>query len=816
MIKKLTKFFLKVTAALSLVVALLVALLYYRQDDIKALAIDSINQNLKAPISVGAIELSLAKFPQAAIKLENVFSPGAQGFKDTLFSVESLYLQFDLWQILSSSINIENISLENGRLSLEKYGAKQNWDIFSSSDSSSTSTLSLEGIFLKNIAFNYRDRYEDIDLRADINSAFFKGALGDQQLNLNGKIDAFLNHIQYQKEIYISKPTSFSSAWTYQDFGEKQELKLQDLHLADDLNFNLALNMEPEGLVLSAQADALELSPLLKLYQEQGFEIPGDFLASGAMNLNYQFENFNNEPFRQSITFSGEDLSYHQGPYIFENLVVKGSYQSEGDTDILELHELKKGDESIVLTGSIKNLVHPQIDLHLKADLSAEEWLKLLPLDSLDISSGSAAADLQIEGKFHEWGKWSKSELQASKIEGFIQLKDMSISSKNLVQDIENLTGKLSAQGNEIRIENLSFKTGESDILLNGNITNLWSYLLLDDAILGLNAELQSDQIALNDFVQQTEEPSNNTGNIEFARRLQADFSLKLKAFSYQNFSAKMLKGRLIVSENLIKGENISLLADEGSYEGDFSLDLSNRIKYQLDAQLQTADLQIESIFKSFENFGQETITAEELSGRLSSVSSFSAQLSPTLSLDVNSLKLSTSMSIDQGRLKDYEPMLALSRFAEVDELKDVRFNKLTNTISIDRGLISIPEMTISSNVLNMELSGSHSFENEIDYLIRLRLSDVLFSKRKAKAKNSEFDEFLKVEERDDDHRVPISIVGTVDNPSLKVEAQELGKALQTDLQKQKEELKKILKKEDPKKKGTGLQFEWDEEDDDN
>lgn len=814
MIKKLTKFFLKVTAVLTLLVALLVALLYYRQDDIKALAVDSINQNLKAPISVGAIELSLAKFPQAAIKLKNVFSPGAQGFKDTLFSVESLYLQFDLWQILSSSINIENISLENGRLALEKYGAKQNWDIFSSSDSNSASKLSLEGIFLKNIAFNYRDRYEDIDLRADINSAFFKGALGDRQLNLNGKIDAFLNHIQYQKEIYISKPTSFSSAWTYQDFGEKQELKLHDLQLANDLHFNLAINMESEGFVLSAQADALELLPLLKLYQEQGFKIPGDFLAAGALNLNYQFEYFNNEPFRQSITFSGEDLSYRQGPNIFENLVLKGSYRSEGDTDVLELRELKKGDESIILTGSIKNLVHPEIYLYVKADLSAEEWLKLLPLDSLDISSGSAALDLQIKGKFHQWRKWSKSELQASKIEGFIQLTDMSISSKILVQDIEDLSGKLSAQGNEIRIENLGFKTGESDILLNGNITNLWSYLLIDDAILGLNAELQSDQIALEDFVRQTEEPSTNTSNIEFARRLQADFSLNLKAFSYQNFSAKMLKGRLIVSENLIKGEGISLLADEGSYEGAFSLDLSDRVKYQLDAQLQTADLQIESIFKSFENFGQETITAEELSGRLTSVSSFSAQLSPTLSLDVNSLKLSSSMSIDQGRLKDYEPMLALSRFADVDELKDVRFNKLTNTISIDQGLISIPEMTISSNVLNMELSGSHSFENEIDYLIRLRLSDVLFSKRKTQAKNSEFDEFLKVEERDDDHRVPISIVGTVDNPSLKVEAQELGKALQTDLQKQKEELKKILKKEEPKKKGTGLQFEWDEDGD--
>jgi hypothetical protein len=42
----------------------------------------------------------------------------------------------------------------------------------------------------------------------------------------------------------------------------------------------------------------------------------------------------------------------------------------------------------------------------------------------------------------------------------------------------------------------------------------------------------------------------------------------------------------------------------------------------------------------------------------------------------------------------------------------------------------------------------------------------------------------------------------------------ELGKALQTDLNRQKEELKKIFKKEAEKKSGTGLQFEWEEDDD--
>jgi len=814
MIKKLTKFFLKVTAVLSLLLALLLALLYYRQDDIKALALESINQNLNAPISVGAIELSLAKFPQAAIKLDRVFGAGAQGFKDTLFSVQSLYLQFDLWQILTSSISIENISLEGGKVALQKYGDKENWDIFSGSDTASQSPLNLEGISLKDIAFSFRDRYEEIDIDAYINSAFFQGALASEKLELSGQLDGLVNHIKYEKEVYISSPIALSTDWTWQDLAEEQELKLQNTYLAEELKLDGSLKLSEQGFAFFAQADALEISQALKEYQEQGFKIPGDFVASGPMSLNYQLENFAKKELSQSVTFTGEGLKYRQVDYNFENIELKGSYRIVGNNDVLELSNLNLAGQSLSLQGSIKNFDFPAIDLRLQADLSAKEWQKLLPIDSLKLSKGRAQANLHLIGRFKEFTQWTNAELKAAQVEGNIQLDKINISSHSLVNTIKELSGKISAQANKITVENLSFSSGGSDILLNGNIENLWSYLLFDNEILGIKAELKSDKIALEDFVSPDEEAAEKSGNIEFARRLKADLSLKLKAFSYQSFSAKMLKGHLEVSENLIVGEDISLSADGGSYNGAFTLNLSSFENYKLDAQLQTSGLEIESIFKSFDNFGQETITADKLSGRLTSTSSFSAILSPDLSLDINSLKLSSSMTIEQGRLNNYEPMLALSRFAEVEELKDVRFNKLTNTISIDNGLITIPEMTISSNVLNLELSGSHSFENEIDYLIRLRLGDVLFSKRKAKAANSEFDTFLKVEKRDDDHRVPISINGTVDKPTLKVEALELGKALQTDLKKQKEELKKILKKDAPKKTGTGLQFEWDEDDD--
>lgn len=814
MIKKITKFILKVAAVLALVLALLVALLYYRQDDIKALALAGINENLNAPISVGAIELSLAKFPQAAIKLEDVFSTGAQGFKDTLFNLESVYLQFDIWQILGGSIKIDKISLEEGRLFLEKYGAKQNWDIFRNNDSASRSALSLEGIFLKNISFDYRDRYKKVNFKSYLNSAFFEGGLASDKLELRGKLNTLINYLEIEKEVYTKIPISLQTDWTWQDLGENQELKLTHAYLAEELLLNLVLNLSTKGLELSVTANNLDVASVLQIYQERDFALPEGFNSSGKVQLNYQLQNFKNQAISQSVTFSSDDLKIVQGRFNFDHLAVKGSYRSQGSSNFLDIATLKSEDESFTISGSLKNLQHPEVNMHLQANMSAARWQELFPFDSLKISNGSAWADLQISGRFKNLSDWTAAEVKSAQIEGFLQFEKLAISSSTLAHNLEDVSGRLSAQGNDIHIDKLSVSSGGSDLLINGSLSNLWSYLLSENEILGIRGNLLSDHIALEDFISEKEETTASAGNIEFARRLQADLRLQLKAFSYQNFSAKMLQGRLIISENLIKGEDISLLADAGSYNGAFTLNLSSREQYQLSAQLQTQNLEVKSLFKSFKNFRQETLTSDELEGRLSSQSSFSVLLAPDLSFDALSLKLSSSMTIDEGRLKDYGPMLALSRFAEVDELKDVRFNKLTNTISIEEGLILIPEMTISSNVLNLDLSGSHSFENEIDYLIKLRLGDVLFSKRKAKAKDSEFDAFLSIEKRDDDHRIPISILGTVDNPSLKVEVMELGKALQTDLNRQKEELKKIFKKEAEKKSGTGLQFEWEEDDD--
>ena len=89
---------------------------------------------------------------------------------------------------------------------------------------------------------------------------------------------------------------------------------------------------------------------------------------------------------------------------------------------------------------------------------------------------------------------------------------------------------------------------------------------------------------------------------------------------------------------------------------------------------------------------------------------------------------------LEKGELIAYKPVLALSKFIEVEELNHIRFSSLRNVIEIHDQKIYFPEMDIKSSALNLKLSGVHSFNNEIEYHFNLLLRDIL-SKKARKAK---------------------------------------------------------------------------------
>ena len=131
-------------------------------------------------------------------------------------------------------------------------------------------------------------------------------------------------------------------------------------------------------------------------------------------------------------------------------------------------------------------------------------------------------------------------------------------------------------------------------------------------------------------------------------------------------------------------------------------------------------NVDLEKLLFKFENFGQDHLVSENLQGKLSATIQGKIRVYPDLVPDLDQSTLEMDVKVLDGRLKNYDPMLALSDYMGDKNLRNIRFDTLQNNLAIDRGKINIPKMTIESTLGHMELSGTHDSDQNIDYYLRI------------------------------------------------------------------------------------------------
>jgi hypothetical protein len=230
----------------------------------------------------------------------------------------------------------------------------------------------------------------------------------------------------------------------------------------------------------------------------------------------------------------------------------------------------------------------------------------------------------------------------------------------------------------------------------------------------------------------------------------------------------------------------------DGTLTGDYKVAQDQMGDIFVNVNSTLYNLDIKRLFYSFNNFGQDQITDEHLKGTISGKCMFSADFDSTFSIRKESILSENSVSIKEGELNSFSPILALSRFIEVEELKNIQFETLENNILIKEGQVIIPSMEIHTNALNMSASGIHEFNNHYDYRLKLKLSELLYSKARG-ARNSEFI----IAEDDSDTRVLfLKVYNDGSGAQVERDREKTAEKIRNDLNQEKTELKKILNEE--------------------
>jgi len=131
------------------------------------------------------------------------------------------------------------------------------------------------------------------------------------------------------------------------------------------------------------------------------------------------------------------------------------------------------------------------------------------------------------------------------------------------------------------------------------------------------------------------------------------------------------------------------------------------------------------------ENFGQDVITDKNLRGRLSGKVALWTYWTDTGDFDYDKLRVLADVHGTNGEVIDLKMLEDFSTFVHIEDLRRVKFTDLQNYIEISKQELYLPAMLIQSNALNLTISGKQSFNNDIDYKLKVNAGQVLLNRIK-------------------------------------------------------------------------------------
>ncbi len=803
-------------AALSLVLAVV---LYINREKIKTSVLSQTNEILAVPVAVGDISVSLKKFPYASILLTDVFCAGANAQSgDTLVFTKELYLEFGLWKVLFSDISIDEISLKSGRISIKMPKDKiPNYQIWKDvEDSEGESVLTLEKVSFDDFRLLVWEESANFQMESYVEKTVFSGSFRDEfSIKNKGKLwidSLLLDKVSYVRNLWAE--TSFELNGTADNSRiEKGMLETGNVKL------NFGSKIQPQEITFSANNESLDLESTVHLLRTQNISLPEKMKVNGNGNFQLQAIFPDGKSSKMEMIFETDNATISHPDYSkIRDFTCRAIYKYENDKSWFDFQHFSGKGKSGGFSGKLQvaNLEKPKVVLDLKSNLNLQEWLIFAQTDTLQNVRGKTELELHFENQFTDLQDIRPKELAKAKASGFLKLEGVAFSFKDSDKKIERLNGNLRFAGNDFEVEDFYFKTGKSDIFLSGDFRNVLNAIYFKDEQIKIDTRVKSQEIRMEDFLVAQQSSGEETYSLEGVKKLDLELMLVVDKFRFEKFYASDISGNLRVKDGALDVSNISLKSDKGSYSGNFQIDTRPNPP-MMQVRLKARGIEIHDVFVSFKNFGQEEILAEHIYGKADADVQLSGNLTPSLSVDPASVKMVADLSIQNGQLKDYEPMSALSRFAKIEELKDVRFDQMKNQITIENSVIQIPEMTVKSNVLSLDIKGTHDFENQVDYGMTLKLSDVLFAKRKNKKRGGEFDDHLTTVDQGRDPNIYIKMTGYAGDPKISLDQRGYGKSVADGVKKQGEDLKDIFKKKNQKKedkKSSGIEFDlWGDDD---
>lgn len=775
---------------------LLVVIAAFFDKQVSQQLVAEINKNLKTELRVGDASLSLLSgFPAASINLSQVRLKDALGGQ--LLVAEELSFKFDLLSLFGDDLKIHSFRLRDGAIRiLVNRAGKSNTDIFKEEKNTkkpaaeSTLRLALEKAELQNIAVLYDNIPTRQTAEMLVDQASANGNFSAQQFRLSSQAALKIYRLDSDSSRYLAGQKLRYDAVLAVDL-KRGVYALQNVELSLGGNiFNV------EGLAVT-KPDATELN--FKLLSQEGDIsmianlLPGayhayfkDFQSSGNYSCSGTVKGRLSKTETPAISFevalrdgkvSSEKL---QSP--LRNVSFRARYNAQPDgSGEFELADFKGdfGGQALSFSLKVNQLDDPVIDFRANGALPLDAAYGLFDNELITAGDGLVRLNrLTVQGRYADMTSMRRvSQVSAA---GEIQFDHAALTYNKVPLLAE--TGFLRLEDNEFQLDSFVFRAGKSDFLLDGSAKNLLPVLFSDslntaDALLEFSAKLRSqnfdvDQIidlftvqttvseAGGEVVLDSLKKEKNAERSLAMDKLKGMFDANISSFKYGKIEGKNFNGRLEFDHN-----NLNISGQTFAMKGELALDGNARfdLKPSLKMRITARNLELQTMLAQCENFGQEVITDANMRGRLNGRVVIWSYWDDTGVFDFKRLYALADMQATNGELLGVKMFEDFSTFVHIEDLRRIKFTDLQNYLEIKNQRLYLPVMLLQSNALNMTLSGEHTFENDIDYKIKINAGQVLLNR--LKKHDSDLDP---LPEKNGKFNLYYTIVGNLDQYEMK------------------------------------------------
>ncbi|MGQ8338772.1 hypothetical protein ACUNWD_19595 [Sunxiuqinia sp. A32] len=814
----------RIFIALILIIAVLLAAVIILpvlfKDELVQRVKSEINNNVNANVDFADLNISLFRsFPNVQIELEALSITGKEQFQgDTLLAIGSVATDIslsDLFKMKSNGMQISSLYVTAAQINLlSTADGFSNWDITLPVEATkdqpqeeSSFSVSLNDIQITGLNLNYEDEISTAVVRLKDSKMSATGLLKGTvtTFDFDAEVGEFV--VEYDSVQYIANTTLKAKSQLEADYEKMSFILGESTLYLNELPLDLGgkIEMPSDSIYFDIQfkqpgSDFESLLAMIpKDYQSylEGVNTSGDAGFEGSVKGWYYEDNYpqiNSHLFIKNASLQYADLPEKIQQINLETTIDKPQGDLNLLTVLIENAHAQIRDNPVSMNLSLKNLIEDAaFDGNFNGKINFNNLSNAIPMDSIELK-GVMEGKLALKGKMSAVEKNDFAQIASS---GNFNFSNFSVLTPQISQPVAVQSGAVVINSRTIQLKSFKGNIGQSDFVVNGDITNYLQYLFNDQELKG-NFKLNSNLMNLNELANlmvdeaQTEAAAEDEmlafsvpGNLDLT------FASTISRALFDRMDIQNIDGVIIVkNEKLsLKQLDMDMLRGKLTIDGSYQNNPENKPLFDFSMNIKSFD--IHAAYQSLSMMQRYMPIAAKSQGNISSQIKFNGRLNEKLEIIASTMDGNGFFNTQDLQILDSPTFDQIKNFIKKEKLKNVRVEDFTANFNIEDGNLLLKPFQTKIADQQATIYGNLNVEN----LLNLNM-DFKVNKDDLGADITSALGFLPGTENIKLLDVSVKLTGPVKEPEVNLDLSKARKQIQEEIKKSStEEIQKSVKK---------------------